>query len=272
MALIRLDDFLRISEKLRQGYFSRALEAVLPFSNQTERAWKHVSHPPKHWGSIPRIREHWNECISGSRPVSSKEYVASSYPEFRNTKALSIGCGTGTNEIAWARTGLFREIDAFDLSDTISQIAGVLKPGGHLILRDFVGPSRFQWSETQMKLTEEFLGGIPPSRRRRWHSNTLKTRFYRPGVLAMLLSDPSEAAHSSEILTTLSHRFDTKELKPVGGTICQLVFDDIAHHFLNDDPETLRIVESCIDREMALIADGVIPSDFVFGVFQLRSE
>ncbi len=174
MALIRLDDFLRISEKLRQGYFSRALEAVLPFSNQTERAWKHVSHPPKHWGSIPRIREHWNECISGSRPVSSKEYVASSYPEFRNRKALSIGCGTGTNEIAWARTGLFREIDAFDLSDTISQIAGVLKPGGH--------------------------------------------------------------------------------------------------HFLNDDPETLRIVESCIEREMALIAEGVIPSDFVFGVFQLRSE
>ncbi len=88
----------------------------------------------------------------------------------------------------------------------------------------------------------------------------------------MLLSDPSEAAHSDEILNELEKVFECKELPNLGGTVLQLLFDDIAHHFLDDSTETLALVEACIKHEQELITKGAIPSDFVFGVFQLRGE
>jgi SAM-dependent methyltransferase len=154
------------------------------------------------------------------------------------------------------------------LADTINAVYESLKPGGLLIVRDFVGPSRFQWTDQQLRLTEEMLLRIPESNRLRWKSKTLKRRFFRPGVLGMLLSDPSEAAHSAEILPLLQDDFETIELKPVGGTLLQLVFDDIAHHFVGEDLETLEIVERCIEEEKELIESGQIPSDFVFGIFR----
>ena len=323
MALIRGDDWFRLIEKLRQGYFKRIIQSALPFANRTEMAWSHTEHPPKHWGSIPRIREHWNECISGSRQVTMQEYVAKRYPHLDGGRALSIGCGTGTNEILWARTGLFLSLEAFDLSDSrvhaarnqkeqvelstdltfsvasfsqidefgggfdaiiaenalhhasdlslvIEAIFRNLRPGGMLILRDFVGPSRFQWTKDQLTLTKQLLNDFPVELRTRWKTKSLKTRHYAPGTLSMIVSDPSEAAQSSRILSELVRHFEQIELKPLGGTLLQLIFDDLAHHFVEGGPDASQVVEQCIQQETKMIQEGQLPSDFVFGVFQRR--
>ena len=321
MALIRFDDFYRIREKLKQGYLSRAVDSIIPFGNRTKRAWNHTAHPPKHWGSIPRIRQHWNECISGFQGVGLQEYVAANYPHLKNGAALSIGCGSGSNELLWAQTGLFGTVQAFDLSpsrievanrayqegsfptnvnfsvasfaqipefgsgfravlaenalhhsrdlqNTIESLCRCLRPGGLLILRDFVGPSRFQWTDEQLSLTKTLLAEIPKELRTRWKSNSPKERHFTPGTLSMMLSDPSEAAQSSNILPLLKRKFDQVELKPLGGTLLQLVFDDIAHHFIGDSEKALDIVERCIRTESRLIQKGQLKSDFVFGIFR----
>lgn len=85
----------------------------------------------------------------------------------------------------------------------------------------------------------------------------------------MMLGDPSEAVHSADILDVLGEHFTCKELRPLGGTLLQLVFDDIAQHFQDQTPEIDRILEMCIAQEKDLISTGVLPSDFVYGVFQL---
>jgi 2-polyprenyl-3-methyl-5-hydroxy-6-metoxy-1,4-benzoquinol methylase len=55
--------------------------------------------------------------ISGNRNVNHQEYVVRKYCLSRNLlNGLSIGCGTGSKEIEWARAGKFRNIDAYDLS------------------------------------------------------------------------------------------------------------------------------------------------------------
>jgi len=145
-----------------------------------------------------------------------------------------------------------------------------LRPGGSLIVRDFVGPSRFQWTNEQVGHADRLLTEMPERLRRRHGSGAVKTRFLRTGTWLMHLSDPSEAAHSSEILDGLRGRFREELLVGMGGTVLQLVFEDIAGNFLDpDDAEAMEHLHRAIETENALIRDGVLPDDFVFGIFRL---
>ncbi len=325
--LINAHDVARLVEKLRQGYLRRLVHM---FSrSQTERvraAWQHTAHPPKHWGSIPAVRQRWNRLITGREDLDPAAYVAQRHFAGRKAlTALSVGCGTGRNELRWAATGAFARIDGYDLSarrieearrhaeaegcagtvrfhmadartlvlppasydvalaenalhhftplrEMVALLHAALRPGGYLILRDFVGPARFQWTERQLEAVAGLLAVLPERYRRRWRSGTLKRRFYRPSRLSMRVSDPSEAAESDRILTVLQERFEPVEERPFGGTVLHLLFDDIAHHFLGEDAETQRWLRLCFDAEDALLAAGDLPSDFVFAVYRKPAD
>jgi SAM-dependent methyltransferase len=145
-------------------------------------------------------------------------------------------------------------------------VAQVLAPGGLLVLIDFVGPSRFQWTDAQLEAVEGLLAKIPEEYRRRWQDGRKKSRVYRPGRLSMWVSDPSEAAQSSEILPALRERFELLEVKDLGGTILHLLFKDIAHHYVTPDATALRILASAFEAEDRALRSGQLPSDFVFAV------
>ena len=51
--------------------------------------------------------------------------------------------------------------------DILESVAQALTPGGLLVLIDFVGPSRFQWTDTQFEAVEGLLAQIPEDYRRR---------------------------------------------------------------------------------------------------------
>jgi len=161
---------------------------------------------------------------------------------------------------------------AQDVPTVVGRLQDRLRPGGLLILRDYVGPSRFQWSHEQLRYAANLLAEVPPRLRIRWNTSQVKTRHYRTGSLAMRLTDPSEAAMSDSILPTLRSDFEQLMLKPIGGTLLQLVFDDIAHHFVEPDQEARDVLEHCIETESALISAGKLPSDFVFGVFRRKEQ
>lgn len=319
--LVNVGDFIRLYEKLKQGYGARIL-SMLTWGRRerVKAAWQHVDHPPKHWGSIPAVKRRWNALITGDPGMEPAVYVARKYFAGALT-GLSVGCGTGRNEVGWMRTGAFQRIDAFDLSaeriqaarryaeeegleeqvhfftadiydldtasacynvilvenalhhfspleEAIARLNEMLKPGGYLILRDFVGPSRFQWTQRQLEVVRGLLTVLPEGYRTRWGSGTIKRRFYRPGRLSMRLSDPSEAAESSCILPLLGERFECVEHKELGGTVLQLLFDDIAHHFLTEDETTQRLLDLCFHTEDVLLAVGALTSDFVFAIFR----
>ena len=262
--------------------------------------------------------------ISGDENTEPADYVAAEWlAGKRQLLALSVGCGTGREEVRWARTGRFRRIDAYDLSeprireaaryakaegcadkirfhaadvrelkapkgtydvviaegalhhlsplaDVISFLESALKPGGYLVLKDFVGPSRFQWTGRQLEAVDCLLAVLPERYRRRWMTGTVKRRFFRPSRLSMLLSDPSEAAESSRILPLLSEWFEPVERTGIGGTLLHLLFNDIAHNFLSEDAESRRLLRLCFAAEDKLLASRELASDFVFGVFRKR--
>ena len=152
------------------------------------------------------------------------------------------------------------------LESMLARIRDFLKPAGFFIFNEFVGPSRFQWTDEQLAAVNELLARIPERYRIRWKSGTLKRRVHRPGRLAMMLYDPTEAAESSRIAPLIGEMFDVVETKGYGGTVLQLLFSGIAGNFLSDDPETKRWLAMCFAAEDDLLRSGAIESDFRVGI------
>lgn len=152
------------------------------------------------------------------------------------------------------------------LEPMLSRIRELLGRGGFFVFNEFVGPSRFQWTDAQLEAVNAFLAGLPPRYRVRWRSGTLKRRVYRPGKLAVRLYDPTEAAESSRIVPLVRETFDVIEIKGYGGAVLQLLFSDIAGNFLSKDPETAAHIARCFDLEDGLLARGEIGHDFVVGI------
>jgi SAM-dependent methyltransferase len=143
----------------------------------------------------------------------------------------------------------------------LSRARSWLRPGGILVINEFVGPSRFQWTDEQLRAVNKLLEGLPWDLRVR-HDGTPKPRVHRPGTLTMRLYDPSEAADSSHIIPAIRSMFDTREEHFYEGTVLHLLCKDIAHHFLTLDAERRSLLESCCDQEDLLIAGGKLTSDF----------
>ena len=153
------------------------------------------------------------------------------------------------------------------LEPAVAALAPLLLPGGRLVLRDFVGPSRFQWTDRQVAATDALLRALPEHLRTRWGSGRVKTRVLRPGTLAMRAMDPSEAAESDRILPVLDRHFALVECKDLGGSVLHLLLDDLAFHFQED--EGAAWLAALFEAEDALLADG-LPSDFVYAVYAPR--
>jgi SAM-dependent methyltransferase len=155
------------------------------------------------------------------------------------------------------------------VEEVVAHVWQALRPGGLLILNDYVGPNRLQWTRAQLAAANQLLAQLPPSHRRRYLSGQLKTRITGPGWLRMLVADPSEAVESEAILPAIRRQFATLEEKPVGGNLLALVLKDIAHHFLADDVANQQLLQQLFAAEDAFIAQH--SSDLLFGVYQKQS-
>ena len=148
-----------------------------------------------------------------------------------------------------------------------SQVLPILKSGGFLVVNEFVGPNRLQWTKPQLELANALLKELPAQRRVRYGSRWVKSRIYRPGKLRMLMVDPSEAVDSESILPALHRHFRVLEEKFVGGDVIQPLLKDIAHHFMDDSSETKFFLKAMYEVEDNHIAD-MSKSDGLFGVYQ----
>ncbi len=151
------------------------------------------------------------------------------------------------------------------LEDILQRIHRLLRPGGLFVLNEFVGPTRFQWTDRQLEVINALLAILPPSHRRRL-DGSIKAHVFRPSRLGMTIIDPSEAVESANILPLLHKRFEVIELRPFGGTILHMLFNGIAHNFLGEDKETQRLSQLCFDVEDLLLSRNEIQSDFVVAV------
>ncbi len=136
-----------------------------------------------------------------------------------------------------------------------------LRPGGILHLHEYVGPTRFQWTDAQLRLANEFLDSLPP-RLRRLPGGEPKETLRRPTIEEMIAADPSEAIRSEDLIPALAPHFDIVELRALGGTLAHIALGGIAQNFDPASPEDTAILHALFAMEDAAMAAGTIGSDF----------
>jgi ubiquinone/menaquinone biosynthesis C-methylase UbiE len=205
--------------------------------------------------------------ISGARVAYSKERAAregiAGAIRYVEADAARVALPDGAYDLVIVEQFLHH---MSPLETILSRIRRFIKPGGFFIFNEFVGPSLFQWTGSQLDAVNDLLSRLPERYRIRWKSGTVKRKVHRPGRLIMMLYDPTEAAESSRIVPLIGGMFEPVELKGYGGTLLQLLFSDIASNFLSDDAETRRYLAMCFEAEDELLRSGALESDFVVGI------
>jgi O-antigen biosynthesis protein len=149
------------------------------------------------------------------------------------------------------------------LEHVFSAVQRALKPRGFLLLNEFVGPTRFQWTERQLDVINGILKALPePFRRNRARPGVLKSRIRRPSLARIVQYDPSEAVRSSEILPLLQRHFEVLDVNGYGGTILHMLLHEIAGNFADSEPGGAQLLDALCDLEEALIACGDLTHDF----------
>jgi hypothetical protein len=73
--------------------------------------------------------------------------------------------------------------------------------------------------------------------------------------------DPTEAVRSADIVPLLRTHFDLVERVDYGGTLLNLVLEEITGNFAGT-PEDLAVLEPLFEAERDCLRRGVLPSDF----------
>jgi len=152
------------------------------------------------------------------------------------------------------------------LEDILQRINRSLKWNGYLIVNEFVGPTRFQWSDRQLEVVNGLLTILPMKYKTLWESDDVKQSLHKPSILSMIMDDPSEAIESGKIMRLLHSIFNVVDLCAYGGNILHLLLSGIAHNFLSDDAETKKYLDIISMIEDQLIESGEMDSDFVVAV------
>lgn len=156
-----------------------------------------------------------------------------------------------------------------NLEHIFSEVQKTLNTGGYLVLNEFVGPTKFQWTERQLTIINSLLQILPEKYRiSRNDGATVKTLYSRPSIEEMDRIDPSEAVRSGDILNVLTKYFNIAAKRDYGGTILHLLLQDIAGNFNCNDPIDMRLLNMLFDIEDTLMEIGEIPSDFAVVIAQ----
>ena len=153
-----------------------------------------------------------------------------------------------------------------DLESLYGKVATLLAPGGWFFLDEYVGPSRFQWTDTQLRLINELLDMLPP-RLRMTRDGRLRAQLVRPTIEQMIAADPTEAVRSAEIVPLVGRHFDVVALRPYGGTILQVLLAEIAQHFL--EPAERPYLQALMAAEDELFRAGRLGDDFACVIARL---
>jgi SAM-dependent methyltransferase len=151
--------------------------------------------------------------------------------------------------------GALHHVEALDFC--LGEMAKSLKPTGLLYVNDYLGPARFQFSETQLRLANDLLLRVPEKFR---SGNTPKNC----DPVALSHMDPSEAVNPHQIYETLRAHFDIVERHAMGGTLLAPIFGgSCLDPAIVESSEGLEVISMLAETERAMIDEGWIRSDHV---------
>lgn len=155
----------------------------------------------------------------------------------------------------------------FSLEHILGEVRSALKPGGMFFVSDYIGPTRMQWTDIQLKYMNDLLALMPEALRAQINPDGSDAPAPKALVKRIPLEtfekvDPSEAVRSAEIDRVIRETFETVKFYPTGGTISYELYRMIAHNFDVADQSVQALLKTVLYFERDLISRGVLTSDF----------
>ncbi len=150
-----------------------------------------------------------------------------------------------------------------ELEELFANVRRCKKPGSLFVMNEYIGPSRFQWTDAAVREGQRLLESLDERYRIHGSTGEVVRTFTRPGYGAMVAGDASEAIRSSAIEPLLSTYFEPVDRRPYGGTILQWLLADIVANFDPERrPEDAAELERLFTEERRLLRNGVLQSNF----------
>ncbi len=148
-----------------------------------------------------------------------------------------------------------------------------LKPEGYLIVNEYIGPNRFQWTQAQIGVTNRLLSCLPSDLIRNLREpDKVKYMIERPTIEYMRDHLAFEAISSERIIPALYERFNVIEQKNYGGSILHLLFDAIMGNFDEENHwEHIAIIRLIMEVEKMFIDLNILQHNHSFLICQKPS-
>jgi 2-polyprenyl-3-methyl-5-hydroxy-6-metoxy-1,4-benzoquinol methylase len=153
-----------------------------------------------------------------------------------------------------------------NLEHCLDQMHQAIKPDGLLLIVDYIGANRLQYSDNQLKIATNILRMLPDHYRRAANGDSIKTIATRQSLRDVIEEDPSEAIRSADIVPELEKRFDMIEYHSLGGSVLNHVFRGIANNFDEKSEKDVVLIRLLQDLEQWHERNGQVTPDFIFSV------
>jgi SAM-dependent methyltransferase len=152
----------------------------------------------------------------------------------------------------------------FQLENLFAQCRTALRPGGLMVLDEYVGPSRFQLEPATIDIINRILALLPSRYRENLFIGDGSTIDMVYGYTSEHFDafDPSEAVHSAEIIAVLKLYFDIVDIRPYGGGILHMLLSGIAGNFDETNEQDVALLNLLATLEELLERSGALKSDF----------
>lgn len=151
-----------------------------------------------------------------------------------------------------------------DIEGMLFAIQKVVKPGGFVVVNEYVGPAYQLYGELQQRLVNDVLGLLP-----RDLLIDPDFRLQIPTMRTVYATDPSEGVRAPLIPTLLPRFFTVEMCRQMNGALLHPLFDGLNGAVINiETPENQRVIERIIDLEDMLTEAKILSSDFMFAVYR----
>lgn len=159
-----------------------------------------------------------------------------------------------------------------NLEHVLSEIEKSLRAEGLFIVNEYIGPNRFQWTDKQLKIANDLLMLLPERYRLDPTTGRTKDVIRRPTIEQMIATDPSEAVRSEDILSLIEEQFDILKKVEYGGTLVNLVLDNIIVNFDEKSPGDMALLFLIFYMEKLLVQERVLDNNFSLTISKKRKS
>jgi len=154
-----------------------------------------------------------------------------------------------------------------NLPHVFSQIHNALKPDGHLIITEYVGPDYMDYSEWERELYNKTVNTISEKYRIRKSTGQLLAQAGQQTREQLIARDPSEAVNSSLIMPNLRKKFVADIEVDMGSSLLRECLYDLVDNF-DDSDEDRAELDRLIELDRSLRKSNLVDCHHIFGVYK----